>query len=70
MIAHPLPTRRGLLARIRRALKLSVLRWHLDCVRDERRRYVASGHAGPIFARESLMQQRHLMARIRALELS
>lgn len=70
MIAHPLPTRRGLLSRISRALTLAILRWHLDCVRDELRRYVASGHAGPVFARESLAQQRALMALIRELELS
>lgn len=70
MTAITLPTRRGLLGRIVRRVRLAVLRWHLDCVRDELRRYVATGHAGPIFARESLMQQRHLMARIRALELS
>jgi len=65
-----LPTRRGLLGRILRRARLAVLRWHLDCVRDELRRYVVTGHAGPIFARESLMQQRQLMARILELELS
>lgn len=70
MTTITLPTRRGLLGRIRRALQLALLRWHLDCVRDELRRYVATGHAGPIFARESLAQQRRLMAAIRALELS
>lgn len=70
MTATTLPTRRGLLGRIRRALPLAVLRWHLDCVRDELIRYVACGLAGPNFARESLHQQRELMARIRELELS
>lgn len=70
MTAITLPTRRGLLGRIRRALQLVLLRWHLDCVRDELRRYVDSGHAGPIFTQQSLAMQRWLMARIRQLELS
>lgn len=70
MIAHPIPTRRGLLARVRRALKLGILRWHLDCVQDELNRYVACGLAGPNFARESLNQQHKLMDRIVELELS
>lgn len=70
MTAMTIPTRRGLLSRIVRRLRLAVLRWHLDCVRDELRRYVVTGHAGPVFARESLAQQRRLMAAIRRLELS
>lgn len=46
---------------------LRVLRWQLACLRDEQRLYVDTGHAGPIFERNTRQQQLEVMARIRQL---
>ena len=52
---------------VRRA-HLALLRFHLDCLVDEREYYLGLGWTGPIYMRESLAQQRVLMTRIRILE--
>lgn len=48
--------------------RLALLRFHLDCLVDEREYYLGLGWTGPIYMRESYAQQRVLMTRIRALE--
>lgn len=48
--------------------RLALLRWQLDCVRDERERYDELGWASPVYLRNCLQQELELMARIRELE--
>ncbi len=56
------------LLRPARAMRVALLNWELNCVRDERAGYEAAGAIGPIYHRNSLTQQRELMTRIRELE--
>ena len=64
-----LPTRRSLWFRLVRACRLRVLRWQLDCLRDERQAYQEAGlRIGPIYLRNSYQQELGLLARIRQLE--
>lgn len=46
---------------------LALLRWQLDCVRDERERYDSLGWASPVYLRNSYQQELDLCARIRDL---
>lgn len=48
--------------------RLALLRWQLDCVRDERERYDGLGWASPVYLRNALLQEMQLMTRIRELE--
>ena len=47
--------------------RLALLRWQLDCMRDERERYDELGWASPVFLRNCFQQEMELMARIREL---
>lgn len=47
--------------------RLALLRWQLDCVRDERERYDELGWASPVFLRNCFQQELRLAARIREL---
>lgn len=47
--------------------RLALLRWQLDCVRDELERYDELGWASPVYLRNCFQQELELMARIREL---
>ena len=68
MTARVIPTRPGLLQSAWRAIQLAMLRWQLDCLRDERSHYVGLGMAGPIYLRNSYQQELALMTRARQFE--
>ena len=63
-----LPTRRSLWFSLIRACRLRVLRWQLDCLRDERERYLRAGYVGLEYLRVCRTEEQRLLARIRELE--
>lgn len=71
MTCRPLRTSPTLGQRLTRLLTLArvrLLRFHIDCLVDEREHYRALGWTGPVYMRESYAMQRQLMTRLRALE--
>lgn len=70
MTARVIPTRPGLRRCLWRSIRLAWLRWHLECLRDERDHYASLGWAGPVYMRNSLQQELQLMARIRKLDVA
>lgn len=58
------------LLRLITAARLALLRWHLECLRDERDHYDGLGWASPIYLRNCLQQELQLMRAIRQLEQS
>lgn len=55
------------LLRVITAARLALLRWQLDCLRDERERYDSLGWAGPVYLRNCDWQELELLRAIRRL---
>jgi hypothetical protein len=65
----PIQTRRPLLSRAWRALRLTVLRWELRCVVEERAGYLETGIVGIAYLRNSRDVELRLRRRILNLEM-
>jgi hypothetical protein len=71
MTARTLRTSPTLGQRLRRLVTLarvSLLRFEIACLADEREHYRALGMVGPVYLRESYSRQRQLMGQVRELE--
>lgn len=55
------------LLRLITTVRLALLRWHLECLRDERDHYRALGMVGPIYMRNSWQEELRLRRAIRDL---